>query len=85
MNRYKSDTQIISGQGALNELKIFGARRLLVVTDPYFYENGTAVVVNYGNAAYTYNGTQIAAKGFSRVTPMAEPQPVAPETVEKEG
>ena len=42
MNQYKADTQIISGQGALNALKTFGARRLLVVTDPFFYENGIA-------------------------------------------
>ena len=45
MNRYKADIQIISGQGALSELKSFGARRLFVVTDPYFYENGTAAQV----------------------------------------
>ncbi len=62
MNRYKADTQIISGQGALAELKTFGARRLLVVTDPYFYDNGVA--------------SQVAAKAqaqqveyFSRVKP----------------
>ena len=62
MNRYKADTQIISGQGALGELKTFGARRLLMVTDPYFFENGVA--------------TQVAAKAnaqqveyFSKVKP----------------
>ncbi len=31
------------------------------------YENGVAVVVNYGTAAYNYNGTQIDAQGFARV------------------
>ena len=62
MNRYKADTQIISGPGALGELKTFGARRLLMVTDPYFFENGVA--------------TQVAAKAnaqqveyFSKVKP----------------
>ena len=45
MNRYKADTQIISGQGALEELKTFGIRRLFVVTDPYFFENGIAAQV----------------------------------------
>ena len=62
MNRYKADTQIISGQGAIAELKTFGARRLFVVTDPYFFDNGTA--------------SQVAAKAcaqqvayFSRVKP----------------
>ena len=45
MNQFKADTQIISGQGAIAQLKTFGARRLLMVTDPYFYENGTAAQV----------------------------------------
>ena len=45
MNRYNADTQIISGPGSLSQLNSFGARRLLVVTDPYFYENGTAAQV----------------------------------------
>lgn len=62
MNRYKADTQIISGQGALSELKTFGARRLLVVTDPYFFENGVAsqVAVKAGAQQVEY---------FSRVKP----------------
>ena len=62
MNRYKSDTQIISGQGALSELKTFGIRRLLLVTDPYFFENGTAAQV----AAKT-NAQQV--EYFSKVKP----------------
>ena len=45
MNQYKGKTQIISGQGSLAALESFGARRLLVVTDPYFFENGTAAQV----------------------------------------
>jgi len=36
------DTKIISGPGAVAALKGLGAKRALVVTDPYFYENGTA-------------------------------------------
>ncbi|MBR4868043.1 MAG: hypothetical protein IKU10_02710, partial [Clostridia bacterium] len=31
------------------------------------YENGIAVVVNYSDAAYAYNGTTIEANGFARV------------------
>ena len=45
MNQYKADTQIISGPGAISQLKTFGIKRLLVVTDPFFYENGTAAQV----------------------------------------
>ena len=45
MNQYQGKTQIISGQGSLAALESFGARRLLVVTDPYFFENGTAAQV----------------------------------------
>ncbi len=45
MKRYEAKTKIISGAGALASLKELGAKRLLVVTDPYFYENGTAARV----------------------------------------
>ena len=31
------------------------------------YDNGVAVVVNYGTTAYVHNGTQIDAQGFARV------------------
>ena len=62
MNRFHLDTQIISGQGALNALKSLGARRLFVVTDPYFYENGTAAQV-----AAKASAQQVAY--FSKVKP----------------
>ena len=45
MNQYKADTQIISGPGTIAQLNTFGIKRLLVVTDPFFYENGTAAQV----------------------------------------
>ena len=38
-------TKIISGPGAVAKLKDFGARRVFLVTDPFFYENGTAARV----------------------------------------
>ena len=62
MNRYKADTQIISGPGAVAQLKTFGARRLLMVTDPYFFENGTAAQV-----AQKAQAQQV--EYFSRVKP----------------
>lgn len=42
MESFICDTKIISGAGAVAQLKNMGAKRLLMVTDPYFYENGVA-------------------------------------------
>ena len=42
MKCFESSTRIIAGEGALCALKDFGAKRVMVVSDPYFYENGTA-------------------------------------------
>ncbi len=42
MERFSCKTQILSGPGAVSELKNFGIRRLLLVSDKYFFENGTA-------------------------------------------
>ena len=35
-------TRICAGAGAISALAGFGAKRVFVVTDPYFYQNGTA-------------------------------------------
>ena len=42
MKRFEGKPVVISGKGAVSALKELGAKRLLVVTDPYFYENGMA-------------------------------------------
>lgn len=42
MERFTCTTKILSGSGALASVKELGAKRLLVVADPFFYENGTA-------------------------------------------
>jgi len=42
MESFVCDTKILSGAGAVAALKELGAKRLMLVTDPYFYENGTA-------------------------------------------
>ena len=42
MEEFSCKTKIISGAGSVKWLKTLGARRLLVVSDPYFAENGTA-------------------------------------------
>ncbi len=60
MQIFECGTRIISGRGALGALRQMQARRLLVVTDPYFMKNGVA--------------TRLAAMApvsriFDRVTP----------------
>lgn len=42
MERFCCKTKIISGTGAISELETFHAKRALLVTDSFFYENGTA-------------------------------------------
>ena len=42
MEEFDCRTRIVSGKGTVRRLEEFGAKRLFLVTDPYFYENGTA-------------------------------------------
>ncbi len=42
MTEFICGTRIISGTGALEAVAQMGARRMLVVTDPFFAQNGTA-------------------------------------------
>ena len=42
MDEFYCKTKIYSGAGAVRKLGEFGAKRVFLVTDPYFYENGTA-------------------------------------------
>ena len=42
MKEFQCRTKIISGTGAVTALKELKAQRLLLVTDPFFVENGTA-------------------------------------------
>ena len=42
MEQFVSGTRIFCGAGAVGMLKSLKARRVLVVTDPFFYENGAA-------------------------------------------
>ena len=51
MERFYCDTRIVSGAGAAMALKEWNANRLLMVTDPYFYQNGTAQRVAEASAA----------------------------------
>lgn len=42
VEEFDCTTKIVSGQGAVRRLAQLGIRRLFMVTDPFFYENGTA-------------------------------------------
>ena len=42
MDEFNCRTKIYAGAGAVEKLGEFGAKRVFLVTDPYFYENGTA-------------------------------------------
>ena len=42
MKRFEAGTTIISGHGAVSALKELGGQRVFIVTDPFFFENGTA-------------------------------------------
>ena len=45
MDDFNCRTRVISGSGAVDKLGDFGAKRVFLVTDPYFYENGRAAQV----------------------------------------
>jgi len=42
MKEFFCRTRIVAGCGAVKKLGSFGAKRVLLVTDPFFYKNGTA-------------------------------------------
>ena len=42
MDVFDCRTKIVSGAGAVQKLADFGVQRLFLVTDPFFYKNGTA-------------------------------------------
>ncbi len=42
MDEFNCRTRVISGAGAVRKLAELGAKRVFLVTDPYFFENGTA-------------------------------------------
>ena len=62
MQCFSCGTQIISGSGAVSSLKSMAVGRLLVVTDPFFYQNGTARRIAEGAAP-------AAAEYFHKVAP----------------
>ena len=51
MKRFQAPTMIISGTGAISALAEFHPQRLMIVTDPYFHENGTAATLGAASKA----------------------------------
>ena len=45
MKQFTCNTKIISGEDALDSLKTLNARKVMVVTDPFFAKNGTAAAI----------------------------------------
>ena len=76
MEQFECKTKIVSGPGAVSALAGLGAKRLFLVTDPYFAKNGTAArVAQYAGAAETEifdkvapdPSVELAAEGTARV------------------
>ena len=62
MKEFSCKTKIISGTGAIRALEQLGAKRLLLVTDPYFSKNGMAQKVAQAAGAE-------AVEVFDRIEP----------------
>jgi len=76
MEKFSASTTIISGAGAISALGEMGARRLFLVTDPFFTKNGTAQKVISAakcTASEIFDGVQpdpgveLAAEGTARL------------------
>ena len=51
MKEFQCRTKIISGTGAVAALKDMKAKRLFLVTDPFFVKNGTAARIAQNSGA----------------------------------
>ena len=76
MEEFSCKTTVISGSGTIGALSRFGARRLFLVTDPYFMKNGTAKRVAEAARCAEYEifdkvrpdpSVELAAEGTARV------------------
>lgn len=76
MEQFSCKTKILAGTGAVGSLAALGAKRLLVVTDPYFMKDGTARRVAEAAKAEVYEifdgvepdpSVELAAKGAAKV------------------
>ena len=80
MEEFQLNTRIVSGSGALTILKEFGAKRLFLVTDPYFSKNGMAQRVKEASGAAEWElfdgvqpdpGVELAAEGTAKLKAFA--------------
>ena len=76
MEQFSCKTKILAGTGAITALGKLGARRLFLVTDPYFMKDGTARRVAESARAETYEifdgvepdpSVELAARGAAKV------------------
>ena len=76
MEKFSCRTKIISGAGAASALGELGAKRLFLVTDPYFLKNGQAQrvaqltgcgQVEYFDKVVPDPGVELAAEGTARL------------------
>ncbi len=76
MECFSLKTRIISGSGVISQLKEFGAKRVLVVSDPFFQKNGWAQRVAQATGAAQFEifsevapdpSLALAARGTARL------------------
>ncbi len=76
MEQFACKTTIVSGMGAVRALAQLNAKRLMLVSDPFFYENGTAARVADAAAAPVWEvfheispdpSVELAAQGAAAV------------------
>ena len=76
MKEFFCKTKIISGTGAVSALEDLGAKKIFLVTDPFFVQNGTALKVADGAKAQSVEifqdvvpdpSVKLAAEGTARV------------------
>ena len=80
MKEFCCGTKIIIGTGAVAALKSLGAKRLLLVTDPFFAKNGTAQRIAAASGAQQTEifdkvapdpSVELAAEGTAKVKAFA--------------
>ena len=80
MESFYCKTRIIAGAGAASVLEEFKAKRVLVVADPFFYQNGMAEQVAHKAKAIHYEifheiqpdpSVELAARGTAKVKEFA--------------
>ncbi|MBQ3503594.1 MAG: iron-containing alcohol dehydrogenase [Oscillospiraceae bacterium] len=80
MEQFSCGTKIVSGSGAVSALKELGAKRLFLVSDPYFVKNGLAQKVVEASGCGISEifdkvvpdpGVELAAEGTARLKAFA--------------